>query len=180
MLNSQFLDRGPVFPILQKSNMEVVQASLNSSLRVWQILLGSVAECWLTAQIMNQTAQAAIPPQPRRILCVRPCRCLTPSKSSCPAASGLAAPSITASWALCGAAAEGGGSKCPGVCPQLLQSSPWLLQSTAQDLSQRSAAAFIGTSEKTRTCAPHLSDSLCWLKLVAFLEIITASGNYYN
>lgn len=54
MLNSQFLDRGPVFPILQKSNMEVVQASLNSSLRVWQILLGSVAECWLTAQIMNQ------------------------------------------------------------------------------------------------------------------------------
>lgn len=59
MLNSQFLDRGPVFSIFQKSNTEAVQASLNSSLRVWQSLLGSVAGCWLPARIMNQIAQAA-------------------------------------------------------------------------------------------------------------------------
>lgn len=66
MLNSQFLDRGPVFSIFQKSNTEAVQASLNSSLRVWQSLLGSVAGCWLPARIMNQIAQAA------RIWCAHP------------------------------------------------------------------------------------------------------------
>lgn len=85
MLNSQFLDGGPVFSIFQKSNMEVVQASLNSSLRAWQLLLGSMAGCWLLAQIMNQRQHR----QPLHvshgsnregIVCTCPCLCLTSSK----------------------------------------------------------------------------------------------------
>lgn len=148
MLNSQFLDGGPVFSIFQKSNMEVVQASLNSSLRAWQLLLSSMAGCWLLAQIMNQRQHR----QPLHvshgsnregIVCTCPCLCLTSSKiiPSCSPCHG------SLSICLRGCCWRRGGSM-PGMCPQLLQTSPLLLQSTAQYLPLCCAAAFIGTSKR--------------------------------
>lgn len=174
MLHSLSLDRGPVFAIFQKSNMEVVQASLNSSLRAWQLLLGSVAGCWLLAQIMNQR-QRGQPWNQQGGTC--PCLCFTSSKCSL-SCSWLHLPWLPLHLPEGLLLMEGG-------------SSAWDVSSGSPNLTLAPTkhcpvfvtlvcSCFCWYFKKTRTRAPHLSDSLCWLKLAAFLKIITASGNYYN
>lgn len=73
---------------------------------------------------------------------------LTPSQAARPAA-----PFIAPSPSALGAAAGGGGFKGLGVNPQLLQTSPLLLQRNAQYLSRWCAAAFIGTSKRQDACS---------------------------
>lgn len=108
MLNPQFLDRGPVFSIIQKPSMEVVQASLNSSLRAWQILLGSMAGCWIPAWIMNQRQLRQPLPlshckNREDIVCTSPCQCLTPTspKNSLWAGSTFHCSLSTCPWGCC-------------------------------------------------------------------------------
>lgn len=171
MLNSQFLDRGPVFSIFQKSNTEAVQASLNSSLRVWQSLLGSVAGCWLPARIMNQTAQAA------RIWCAHlPVSALHSHLPKQPVLQHLSSLPLHLPSGLL---LEEVGSRAWGWILSFSKPHP-CSYNAMPSTCHTGVQPLLLVLQKDRTRAPHLSDSLCWLKLAAFLKIITASGNYYN
>lgn len=76
-------------------------------------------------------------------------------KAACPAASGLAACFIAPSRSAFGVAGEGGGFQCLGIRPQLLQTSPSLLQSEAEYLSHWHAAAFVGILKRQDSCSSH-------------------------
>lgn len=74
-------------------------------------------------------------------------------KAACPAGSGLAAWFITPSSSAFGVAGEGGGFKCLRICPQLLQISPELLPSEAKYLSHWRAAVFVDILKRQDGCS---------------------------
>lgn len=152
--------------------MGVVCASVNncSSLCTWQSIVSSRAGCWLSTGLTNHTRKPGASSVDASSYCISDTAiawmtlhvqhpvsvlCAHPPKAACLAASGLAAHFITASRSAFGVAGEWGGFKCLGVCPQLLQTSPPLLQSEAEYLSRWLAAAFAGVLKRQDRCSSH-------------------------
>lgn len=159
MLNSQFLDRCPEIQGGGGSGQpkEPPQGLADPPQQRGRVL----APGWWPR---DSTASPCIS---GRMLCVHPLQCLTADSSWAVLSPGLGhLPWLPLLWAH-GLA----------VCPQLLQTSPCR---HCPALTSLLCSCLLWFFRKTRMCAPHLSDSLCWLKLAAFLKIITASGNYYN